>query len=94
MPLAPQPLDALPSTGSQSPSGEIAILWLTAGLSCDGDTIAMTAATQPSPHIQSVRPGMRTVRVSAKTGAGMVEYLSLLEAEFPVTREATATGAS
>ncbi len=24
------------------------ILWLTAGLSCDGDTIAMTAATQPS----------------------------------------------
>ena len=27
---------------------EISILWLTAGLSCDGDTIAMTAATQPS----------------------------------------------
>jgi len=24
------------------------ILWLTAGLSCDGDTIALTAATQPS----------------------------------------------
>jgi hydrogenase small subunit len=27
---------------------EISVLWLTAGLSCDGDTIAMTAATQPS----------------------------------------------
>jgi hydrogenase small subunit len=27
---------------------EIDILWMTAGLSCDGDTIAMTAATQPS----------------------------------------------
>jgi hydrogenase small subunit len=27
---------------------EIDILWITAGLSCDGDTIAMTAATQPS----------------------------------------------
>jgi hydrogenase small subunit len=27
---------------------EIHILWITAGLSCDGDTIAMTAATQPS----------------------------------------------
>jgi hydrogenase small subunit len=27
---------------------EIDILWLTAGLSCDGDTIAVTAATQPS----------------------------------------------
>jgi hydrogenase small subunit len=27
---------------------EIHILWLTAGLSCDGDTISITAATQPS----------------------------------------------
>jgi hydrogenase small subunit len=27
---------------------EIEVLWLTAGLGCDGDTIAMTAATQPS----------------------------------------------
>ncbi len=27
---------------------EIDILWLTAGLGCDGDTIAMTAATNPS----------------------------------------------
>src|ERR1051326_2805159 len=27
---------------------EINILWLTAGLSCDGDSVAMTAATQPS----------------------------------------------
>ena len=27
---------------------EIDILWITAGLGCDGDTIAMTAATQPS----------------------------------------------
>ena len=30
------------------PSGEIAILWLTAGLSCDGETVALTGATQPS----------------------------------------------
>jgi hydrogenase small subunit len=28
--------------------GEIHILWITAGLGCDGETIAMTAATQPS----------------------------------------------
>ena len=27
---------------------EIEVLWITAGLGCDGDTIAMTAATQPS----------------------------------------------
>lgn len=28
--------------------GEVHILWITAGLSCDGDSIAVTAATQPS----------------------------------------------
>jgi hydrogenase small subunit len=27
---------------------EFDILWITAGLGCDGDTIAMTAAAQPS----------------------------------------------
>ena len=34
--------------GVAMPVSEIAVLWLTAGLGCDGDTIAMTAATQPS----------------------------------------------
>lgn len=37
-------LQALP----KSNIGEIDILWITAGLSCDGDSVAMTAATQPS----------------------------------------------
>jgi hydrogenase small subunit len=27
---------------------EIDILWITVGLGCDGDTIEMTAATQPT----------------------------------------------
>lgn len=27
---------------------ELELLWITAGFGCDGDTIAMTAATQPS----------------------------------------------
>ena len=31
-----------------APVQELEILWITAGLGCDGDTIAMTAATQPS----------------------------------------------
>src|ERR1700712_2457679 len=31
-----------------APPKEIHILWITAGLSCDGDTISITAATQPS----------------------------------------------
>jgi hydrogenase small subunit len=30
------------------PPSAVDILWITAGLGCDGDTIAMTAATQPS----------------------------------------------
>jgi hydrogenase small subunit len=34
--------------GTQSPISELDVLWITAGLGCDGDTIAMTAATQPS----------------------------------------------
>jgi hydrogenase small subunit len=32
----------------QQTIAEIDVLWLTAGLSCDGDSVAMTAATQPS----------------------------------------------
>jgi hypothetical protein len=30
------------------PFAEIDVLWITAGLGCDGDTISITAATQPS----------------------------------------------
>jgi hydrogenase small subunit len=35
---------------------EVDILWITAGLSCDGDTVSITAATQPS--IEDVVLGM------------------------------------
>jgi len=36
------------STRKSPPLSEIDVLWITAGLGCDGDTIAATAATQPS----------------------------------------------
>src|SRR5262249_41115390 len=41
------------------------ILWLTAGLSCDGDTIAMTAATQPSIEdlIEGIIPGVPRINL-------------------------------
>ena len=42
------PSAGIPPVAAPAPIEEIAVLWLTAGLSCDGDTIAMTAATQPS----------------------------------------------
>ncbi len=45
---APGPPQADAPVGSPTSTAEIAILWLTAGLGCDGDTIAMTGATQPS----------------------------------------------
>jgi hypothetical protein len=38
----------LVSASTPIPIKEIHVLWITAGLGCDGDTIAMTAATQPS----------------------------------------------
>jgi hydrogenase small subunit len=44
---------------------EIDILWITAGLSCDGDTIAITAATQPSLEdlLLGAIPGIPKVRL-------------------------------
>ena len=33
---------------SLAPLAQMDVLWITAGLGCDGDTISMTAATQPS----------------------------------------------
>ena len=34
--------------GTETPIAALDIVWITAALGCDGDTIAMTAATQPS----------------------------------------------
>src|SRR3954465_8094419 len=44
---------------------ELDVLWITAGLSCDGDTIAITAATQPSIEdlVLGVIPGVPRVRL-------------------------------
>jgi len=47
------------------PSREIDVLWITAGLGCDGDTIAITAATQPSIEeiVMGFIPGIPKVRL-------------------------------
>lgn len=44
---------------------EIDVLWLTAGLSCDGDTVSITAATQPSIEdiVLGAIPGIPKVRL-------------------------------
>ena len=43
--FAPLPSDP---SGRREPMAEMHVVWLTAGLGCDGDTIAVTGATQPS----------------------------------------------
>ena len=81
MPVASQPRSA--TGGVHAPPAEIAILWLTAGLSCDGDTIAMTAATQPSIEDLAERrafPGLPKVKLHNPFLASEVgdEFLRLL----------------
>src|ERR1700760_400592 len=55
------------SDGAQAEASEpvLHILWMNAGLSCDGDSVALTAATQPS--IEEIAlgalPGLPTVAV-------------------------------
>jgi hydrogenase small subunit len=46
--VADSPVSREPATGNGFTVAEVDILWLTAGLGCDGETIAMTAASQPS----------------------------------------------
>jgi hydrogenase small subunit len=48
MTMATPPFQRAPTNASGAALTEIDVLWITAGLGCDGDTIAMTAATQPS----------------------------------------------
>ncbi len=60
---------------------EIEVLWITAGLGCDGDTIALTAATQPSIEdlVLGVIPGIpklyfRNPVLSIENGEDFLKY--------------------
>ena len=52
---------------TQSPPAvaEVHILWITAGLGCDGDSVSITAATQPSIEdvVLGAIPGLPKVHV-------------------------------
>ena len=50
---------------TSEPIPEIEVLWITAGLGCDGDTIAITAATQPSLEdiLLGALPGIPKVKL-------------------------------
>jgi hydrogenase small subunit len=53
----------VPGTGADTP--EIHLLWINAGLSCDGDSVALTAATQPSVEeiALGALPGLPPIQV-------------------------------
>ena len=40
--------ESVPLAMRPPPVPEVNVVWITAGLSCDGDTVSITAATQPS----------------------------------------------
>src|SRR5947209_4597918 len=52
-------------TQSEPAVPEIDILWITAGLGCDGDTVSITAATQPALEdvLLGALPGLPQVRL-------------------------------
>src|SRR5437764_12715282 len=54
-----------PERPRSSPVKEIHIIWITAGLSCDGDTISVTAAEQPSIEdvLMGAIPGLPKVHL-------------------------------
>ena len=62
------PTDAVPygrKTQKPSPVAEVHILWMTAGLGCDGDSVSITAATQPGIEdvILGAIPGLPKVHL-------------------------------
>ena len=60
---------AEPATNGQ-PKGvdEVHILWISEGMSCDGDTVSITAATQPAIEdvVTGLVPGLPTVHLHNK----------------------------
>jgi hydrogenase small subunit len=75
----------LPATGPPPASGpefdEMHILWISEGMSCDGDTVSVTAASQPSIEdvVAGLIPGLPTVHLHNKVLSptlGGEEYLA------------------
>src|SRR4051812_23064703 len=55
----------VPSLTGKPAVPEVDVLWITAGLSCDGDSVSITAATQPSIEdiVLGAIPGLPKVNV-------------------------------
>src|SRR5262245_40585529 len=75
-----------PTDKAQEPQAirEMNVLWITAGLGCDGETVAVTAATQPSIEdiVMGGLPGLPTVNFlnpfyARENGDEFLRYLYL-----------------
>jgi Ni,Fe-hydrogenase I small subunit len=64
MPAEPIPFTRRKAS-APAPVGEVHILWITAGLSCDGDSVSVTNAEQPSIEdvILGAIPGLPKVHL-------------------------------
>ena len=64
---------ATQTSGDQAEAAEpvVHILWMNGGLSCDGESVALTAATQPSIEeiVAGALPGLPPVVLLAARGA-------------------------
>ncbi len=74
------------SKQSSSSIKEVFILWITAGLGCDGESVSITAATQPSIEdiVMGGLPGVPQVRFlnpfySYENADEYIAYLELAE---------------
>jgi len=72
--MAPEAVPYGRKTQKPSPVPDIHILWITAGLGCDGDSVSVTAAMQPSIEdvLLGAIPGLPKV-----TAQGLVDALKL-----------------
>ncbi len=71
-------------TQKPSPVAEVHVLWITAGLSCDGDSVSVTAATQPAIEdiVLGAIPGLPKVHLhnpvlAYETGSDFMRHFEL-----------------
>lgn len=60
-----------PSTPTKPKVEEVHIIWITAGLSCDGDSVSITAASQPSVEDVVLGDPLIAQGASAQPGTGV-----------------------
>jgi hydrogenase small subunit len=81
-------------TQRPSPVPEVHILWMTSGLGCDGDSVSITAATQPSIEdvILGAIPGLPKVHLhnpvlAYETGDDFLKFWHMASRGQPTTNE-------